>query len=242
MHLIGLDVGFSATSRTNALAEIENGELRLVKLTVSERDAKLARLRDVDVIAIDAPLVPADCAIDRPRLVEQIFCRGPFQKKCKPGASHVPGTGQLLRKHGALSADAIARAARWSTPPPFPTIIDGAGVVEAFPNAFLGVAVPEETYAARPKLPRGGKFDWLYDEWIKAGLFPASVLRSGLPLELVDTLHGERDHEKRAALVCLLTAAFAATGRAKAVGDAATGYFFLPEIDLWATWARHALH
>lgn len=38
MHLIGLDIGFSATRRTNALAAIQNGEIRVVKLSVSERD------------------------------------------------------------------------------------------------------------------------------------------------------------------------------------------------------------
>ena len=115
-------------------------------------------------------------------------------------------------------------------------------MVEAFPNAFLGVVLPEEIYAARPKLPRGAKFDWLYNCWIESDLFSQAVMRCGLPLGLTTRLHDERDHEKRAALVCLLTAAFAATGRAVAVGNGETGYFFLPDVDFWAAWSRETLH
>lgn len=241
MHLIGLDIGFSLTRRTNALAELQYGELRVVKLSVSERDAELERSRDVDVIAIDAPIVPSRCSAETPRLVEQLFSRGLFQKRCKPGASHVRGTGHLLREHGQRAALAVTKEARWDTDPPFPTVFPRSGVVEAFPNAFLGVVLPEAAYAARPKLPRGAKFDWLYDEWIERDLFSLAVMRCGLPLELATTLHAERDHEKRAALVCLLTAAFAATGYAVAVGNADTGYFFLPDLELWAPWSREAV-
>lgn len=241
MHLIGLDIGFSATQRTNALAEIQNGDLRIVKLRVSERDAELQRLRDVDVIAIDAPLVPSGCSITTPRLVEQLFSRGLFQRRCKPGASHVRGTGHRLREHGMQSATTIAEAARWERESPFPTIVPGCGVIEAFPNAFLGVSIPDHVYVARPKLPRGAKFDWLYDQWIALDLFSPAVMRCGLPLDLVSVLHAERDHEKRAALICLLTAAFAVAGTTAAIGDSQTGYFFLPDTDLWAPWARKAL-
>jgi predicted RNase H-like nuclease len=241
MHLIGLDIGFSATQRTNALAELRDGELRVVRLNVHERDAELAQLRNVDVIAIDAPIVPAHCSVSTPRLVEQIFSRSSFQRRCKPGASHVRGTGHLLRVHGQRAATAVAQESRWETDPPFPAVFPRCGVVEAFPNAFLGVVLPEEIYAVRPKLPRGAKFDWLYNNWIENDLFSQAVMRCGLPLELTTTLHAERDHEKRAALVCLLTAAFAATGRAVAVGNGETGYFFLPDIEFWAAWSRETL-
>lgn len=241
MHLIGLDIGFSAKSRTNALAEIRDGELRVVKLNVHERNAELSALQDVDVIAIDAPLTPEGCSVETPRFVERLFCRGPFQRRCKPGASHVRGTGHLLREHGAQAAAAVAMASRWSSDPPFPTIIPRSGIVEAFPNAFLGVVLPDAVYAATPKLRRGKKFDWLYDQWIDRDVFSTAVMRCGLPFELTDMLHHERDHEKRAALVCLLTAAFASTGRAEIVGDGATGYFALPDLEMWAEWARDGL-
>jgi predicted RNase H-like nuclease len=241
MHLVGLDIGFSRTRRSNALAEFENGELRIEKLSVPERDTKLRQLRDVDIIAIDAPIVPEGCSPTAPRLVEQLFCRGAFQKRCKPGASHVKGTGHQLREHGGTAAHLVAEATRWTTPPPFETVLPHCGVVEAFPNAFLGVALPDSAYELANRIPRGGKFDWLYDQWIGRGLFAEAIRRCGLPLELVTTLNSERDHDKRAALVCLLTAAFAATAQAVSIGDEVGGYFFLPSLDLWSGWAREAL-
>jgi hypothetical protein len=152
----------------------------------------------------------------------------------------VRGTGHLLREHGSRAAALVADAARWQTAPPFPTVV-GAAIVEAFPNAFLGVALPDDVYVSAPRFARGKKFDWLYDQWIQRGLFSACVTRTGLPLELAETCHREKDHEKRAALVCLLTAAFAAMGQAEAIGDPLTGYFFLPDQELWAVWARAAI-
>lgn len=119
----------------------------------------LSRVREVDVIAIDAPLVPASCSAITPRCAEQLLSRGIFQKRCKPGASHILGTGHLLREHGRRAAHAIAGAASGDTMPPFPTIFPGAGIVEAFPNAFLGVALADRIYADSPRLARGSKFD-----------------------------------------------------------------------------------
>jgi hypothetical protein len=34
-------------------------------------------------------------------------------------------------------------------------------IVEAFPNAFLGVLMPEEELLSAPGLKRGRRFDWL---------------------------------------------------------------------------------
>lgn len=59
--------------------------------------------------------------------------------------------------------------------------------------------------------------------------------------ELAGRLQVERDHELRAALICLLTAAFAAAGEAAVVDDEVTGCFFLRPRDLWSAWARQAL-
>ena len=46
----------------------------------------------------------------------------------------------------------------------FPRVRDGA-VVEAFPNAFLGVCLDNEVFTNMPVLSRGEKFDWLYYQW-----------------------------------------------------------------------------
>jgi hypothetical protein len=50
-----------------------------------------------------------------------------------------------------------------------------------------------------------------------------------------------RQHDQRAALVCLMTAAGVFTGQYVAVGDEAGGYFFLPPWSDWTPWARGEL-
>jgi len=51
----------------------------------------------------------------------------------------------------------------------------------------------------------------------------------------------ETDHERRAALICLLTAALAYEGRAAIIGEAESGWFWLPPWSLWQTWAKQGL-
>jgi len=59
---------------------------------------------------------------------------------------------------------------------------------------------------------------------------------------LFQAIEANRDHEERAALVCLLTAAAVAVGRYTAVGDEQGGYFFLPPWNLWEEWARQEIN
>ncbi len=243
MHLVGVDIGFSERRRSNGIAVVRDGRLiRAERLTVGERDAALRSLRDVDVVAIDAPLLPPGTADTIPRHCERVFSRGLFQKRCKPGMSHIRGTGQLLREHGRRAAEQLLAASSFQPSiHPLQRIWPDAPIVEAFPNAFLGVVVPDEDYAIATKVKRGGKFDWLYDRWIDRGLFAPVVAAAQLSDEIAARCEAEKDHDIRAALVCVLTAAFAAAGTAEAVGQDADGYFFLPSMDLWATWAKKSL-
>jgi predicted nuclease with RNAse H fold len=244
MHLVGLDIGFSKRRRSNGIAVVRDGSLiRAERLGVSERDAALRSLSEVDVIAIDAPLLPGGAANTLPRHCERVFSRGIFQKRCEPGMSHVRGTGQLLREHGRQAAELLlaTRSFRYSTRP-LHRVWPEAPIVEAFPNAFLGVVLPDDDYLAATKIKRGGKFDWLYDRWIDRGLFPCIVAAAHLPDEIAARCETEKDHDIRAALVCLLTAAFAANCTAVAIGQDIDGYFFLPPMELWATWAKDSLN
>jgi predicted nuclease with RNAse H fold len=240
MHLVGVDIGFSDRRRSNGLVVVRDGKLiRAERLSVSERDTALRELRDVDVVAIDAPLLPPGTADTLPRHCERVFSRGLFQKRCKPGMSHVRGTGQLLRKHGRQAAEQLLIARSFGTSlQPLQRVWPNAPIVEAFPNAFLGVAVPDDDYATITTMKRGGKFDWLYDRWIVWGLFRTAVAAAELPEEIAARCEVETDHDVRAALVCLLTSAFAANGAAVAVGRGVDGYFFLPPTRLWAQWAK----
>ena len=107
-------------------------------------------------------------------------------------------------------------------------------VVEAFPNSFLGVVLPDEDFHDA-KIPRGKKFTWLYKRWLEHRLFEKFA-----PAVIAAACETERRSDVRAALICLLTAHTVASGMATQVGDDAGGWFYLPPRAWWANWARQA--
>lgn len=245
MQLIGLDVGFSATRRTSGVATLAGTAFDVGRATAAAEDRRrlLKGVSMAAVVAIDAPLLPT--CDSRVRLCERLFARGKFQRRCKAGFSHVAGTGLELRRAGTESAAQLEHiTSRSPAATPVPLVFAPRNVVEAFPNAYLGVCVSDEQYAAIPKLRRGKKFDWLYGEWCRAGGFRSLVreLASVLPEPVASRCENNQDHEERAALVCLLTAASVAAGRYTAVGEPTGGYFFLPPWSLWADWAQTELN
>jgi hypothetical protein len=49
------------------------------------------------------------------------------------------------------------------------TVCREGPIVEAFPNAFLGVLTPEVDMLSELKLKRGRRFDWLYERMVTSG-------------------------------------------------------------------------
>jgi hypothetical protein len=94
-----------------------------------------------------------------------------------------------------------------------------------------------------PRLRRGAKFDWLFEQSCVAKRISNVVNIIGLPQikEAVSSIEMNEGHDQRAALICLLTAAGVAVGRFTAVGNQRGGYFFLPPWDAWALWAREEI-
>jgi hypothetical protein len=70
-----------------------------------------------------------------------------------------------------------------------------------------------------------------------------SVLSKNLDLPDVvwNRLRSETDHEKRATLICLLTAALGGGGTAAIIGEAEGGWFWLPPWSLSQPWATEGL-
>jgi hypothetical protein len=244
VQLIGLDVGFSATKPTSGVATLVDKLCIVGRATAvaADRQKLLTRVSKAEIAAIDAPLLPLFDS--RIRACERLFARGLFQRRCKPGFSHVAGTGLELRRSGIESAAQLAPVVsveRFSTA--FPQVIRQRNIVEAFPNAFLGVCIADEHYSSMLVLRRGQKFDWLYDRWCRDDIFRKLVagLTQVLPESVAVTCGNNRDHEERAALVCLATAGCVAAGRYTAVGEEIGGYFFLPPWSLWADWSREEL-
>ncbi|MCA1493016.1 DUF429 domain-containing protein [Ensifer sp. NBAIM29] len=238
--LLGIDVGFSQSRPTTGIAWSLAGAVDAAK-THSDwerRKQKIPPATTFSVIAIDGPLTPPGAPDDLARLCERLFIRGAFQMRCKPGLSH-HGYGRFLRKAAGETAAQVAHLA--AATPIGPSVIPGAAIIEAFPNAFLGVLIGDERFAPS-KAAKRKKFDWLYDHALESGVFAELLTFIGWnDGRVLERVTDERDHERRAAWICLLTAACAAAGKAEAVGDEAGGWFWLPPAALWADWARRAL-
>ena len=139
------------------MATLAGSSLRVGRATAAA-DSRRRLLGDVslaDVVAIDAPLLPM--CDSRDRSCEHLFARGQFQRRCKAGFSHVPGTGLRLRGAGFESAVQPEGITSLTPMAPSPLLVfSPRNIVEAFPNAFLGVCVSAERYASMPNLRRGG--------------------------------------------------------------------------------------
>ncbi|KWV47698.1 hypothetical protein AS026_13045 [Rhizobium altiplani] len=239
--LLGIDVGFSRSRPTTGIAWSKGGAFKATKTYTDwqRRSQHIPSATTFAVIAIDGPLVPLGSADSLERLCERIFIRGSFQVRCKPGLSH-HGYGRDLRRAAAETAEQVVHLAARNTVVER-TVRIGASIIEAFPNAFLGVLLPEARFAM-PAAGKRKKFDWLYDHAVDSGVLENLFHTIGWQnLKLVGTVLAERDHEKRAAWICLLTAACVAAGKSEVVGDELGGWFWLPPTYLWAQWAHDAL-
>jgi len=240
---MGIDVGFSKTRRTTGIACLEGDHLTLERAGTSweSRKAKIPDGFQPFVIAIDGPLLPLGADPNVRRHVESVFSRAPFHNRCKPGLSH-HGVGSELRQ-------ASRDASNQFGPILAPSVLGNGGAVrcegpilEAFPNAFLGVLVPEGELLAAPKFKRGHRFDWLYHRMVTTGRLESALSKNlDLPDVVWYRLRSETDHELRAALICLLTAALAHEGAATVVGEAEGGWFWLPHWSVWQPWAKQGL-
>jgi hypothetical protein len=242
VKLLGVDVGFSTRRATTAIALLNGNQLHLARAGTAweSRAAQIPSDFRASVIAIDGPLLPQGADNHLYRLCEALFIRSPFHNRCKPGLSHW-GFGLQLRR---ASAEACAQFSQLvaSSLERNKNVRYGGPVAEAFPNAFLAVLIPEVELLSAPRLKRGRRFDWLYEQIAATGKLELMLSKNlHMPDELWLRLRVEKDHELRAALICLLTAALAAQGTATIVGESTGGWFWLPQWSLWQPWAKQGL-
>jgi predicted nuclease with RNAse H fold len=238
--LLGIDVGYSLARPTTGVAWSDKGKFGVAKTHTDweRRQQHIPAVSKFTVIAIDGPLVPIGSPESLDRLCERLFIRGAFQSRCKPGLSH-HGFGRDLRRAAAETTAQVLYLAGPNINIE-KAIRGGTSIVEAFPNAFLGVLLPEARYASTAGKRK--KFDWLYDHAVDAGVFDEVMTTLDWNnAHLLQAIMVERDHKKLAAYVCLLTAACAASSKSEVVGDEHGGWFWLPPVELWAGWARDAL-
>jgi len=169
LNFIGLDLGFSATRSSSGVAFLNRSRLS-VGCATSSWETRVEILVDctkAEAVALDAPVLAIN-NYER-RACERVFTLGRFQRRCKPGLSHVRGTGRELRDAGFESAQQLSHlASECDLAVQFPRIRSGKNIVEAFPNAFLGVLLAAEGFDDMPPLKRGAKFDWLFEMCCRA--------------------------------------------------------------------------
>jgi hypothetical protein len=85
-NLMGIDVGFSKSRQTTAIACLDGDQLTLQRAgtTWESREAKIPKGFHPSFIAIDGPLLPRGTVHDIRRQVESIFIRAPFHNRCRP--------------------------------------------------------------------------------------------------------------------------------------------------------------
>ena len=240
--LLGVDVGFSERSKTTGLAWRIGAQIETC-LAGSSWDARrslLPRDTQFSLAALDAPVLAVD-APNSARSCEAVFYRGPFWNRCRPGLSH-HGRGLALRIAGSDAASQFKSVLASGRTAYGPEVLPGVPIIEAFPNTFLGVLVPETLYFTNIKDKKQPRSDWLYERAVECGAL-ARVLRhlGWNDHGTVVQVETESNHDRRAALICLLTAGFAHAGNATIIGDPIGGWFWLPPKALWEPWALQGL-
>jgi len=242
-NIVGVDAGLTLTKPTSGICRTGTsgfsvGHTYLDKLS---RTQALSPTVHIDCLGIDAPVLPKNLLHYDRRLVESLFMRGDFQTRCKPGASHVPGNGQALRRSGCDTAVQFATETQTKDSSSYPRVQTGQSIVEAFPNAFLGVML-DQRVIDEVLIDRGEKTDRFFSLCNARGAFKALEQHldwkdAAFWAAFETTTH----HDDLAALVCAATAICAHSGKYVAAGDVLGGYFFLPPWPLWKPWARAAL-
>lgn len=115
------------------------------------RDEALAEVAwdlSIAAVAIDGPLVPGLSTTKRYRSAEALLSRGVFQRRGKPG----PINGlDGPRLHAVATWWALLVSNRLNIVPcPIEGSVSELPIVEAFPNAFLGVIVDDDAFPRRP--------------------------------------------------------------------------------------------
>jgi hypothetical protein len=240
---LGIDAGFSATSRSTGVCVIDPGAsapVRALHVKTAEATSAIHKLLDGAepiAISIDGSLVAgsgltgaaAYVTVNRYRRCEQLLSGGIFQKRCKPGSTSTP-RGLALHHQATFLANHLG------------TVFPKTAISESFPNAFLGVMLPDSVY--KTAIRRGIKSDVFWEECAAPGRPMRRLLTSLLAAEGGKVFRASRkltNHDERAAFVCALAAAASHQAKAFLVDGGADGAFVLPPERFIQPWALEPL-
>lgn len=245
VNIVGIDVGTVLHRPTSGVCRTGQDGFLLAHTFIDKlsRQNLLGESSSFDLLSIDGPVLPLGVLHYDVRTVEKVFLWGAFRLRCAPGETR-HGMGAAVRRAGCDTAVQFADSTCQSrTATGFPMVQSGRGLIEAFPNCFLGVMLPDSTFPdPMPKLKRGEKFEWLLARWRSNAAVQDLQHRlgwadQGFWLELAKNTH----HEEQAGLVCALTGVCVHRNQYVAVGNEVTGYFFLPPWETWQPWAKAGL-
>jgi hypothetical protein len=241
----GIDVGTVLHRPTSGVCRSGGNGFSLTHTFIDRLSRKqaLEPFDRFDVIAVDGPVLPIDVLDYRIRPVEKLYLWGAFHRRCKAGET-THGIGAAVRRGGCDTAVQFADTAQQADCDiAIPRVQRERNVVEAFPNCFMGVMLPDDCFRNPiPRLSRGEKFGWLLERWRANRIFVR--LRNLLTWNddrFWREIEFNTHHEEQAGLVCALTAICALREKYVAVGEQGTGYFFLPPWRTWAPWAKDGL-
>jgi hypothetical protein len=239
--VLGVDVGYSPTSRTSAACCLEWSETavtyRVERFAYSDHE----RLRAIGSVTQSRPLLAA--AFDGPinkslseigvyRLSEAMLTSGLQTLIGKPGQSSSPN-GRRLNVAANEAVQTVLEICDLAGAQS-PVAIHSKAIVEAFPTTFLGVLFDSRPSGAWPKRQ---KSDIFFEMHAASGIL-ARFIEFYLPNRKISPdPTAIRNHDDRAGYVCALTALAVAAGRFTAVGCHDHGWIILPPRELIGVWA-----
>lgn len=241
MLYLGIDIGFSATGRSTGVCTLNPQSANPITchhVRTSETIPTIIKLlagRRPTAVSIDGALVPSDNKqafkiVNRYRECERLLSGGIFQKRCKPGPTNSP-RGQALHRQATRVARYLSK-----THPDVP-------IFEAFPNAFLGVMMPDSVYET--PIRRGIKSDVFWTFTIQSSNLLRILLRDLFPNHRHNRIYrgcyGLENHDERAAFVCALTARAAHVKQSLFVKTEYDGTIALSPQKNMQNWASSAL-
>ena len=257
-YALGIDVGYSERRRSTGLCllKICRGVLSWECLNTGTNECdRLKDLRDLVPkgthllgVGIDGPITPSLRVVPHYRTADALLSRGPFRFRGKPGQTSTP-SGQMLHYHATLLAKLVLglqeqehlSLAKATHPNP----VGDRRILEIFPNAFLGVLLPDRAFSGL-RLYRDAS-DRFWEIAIRKRYLNNLIDTMAPQVTLCSPLNTVVDHDHRAALICALAVLCVARNRYIAIGDPVDGDIILPPDECWGEgqdgepWAEAAL-
>lgn len=229
--VVGVDIGCSPKRRSSAIGALSWTDSEIYwrcerfRALEPEREQTIAGFvggHSILSAAFDGPLRRGFDVIGRYRVAERMLTRRIQPLIGKPGQSNSP-VGIKLNIHANACVGHVAKHGLISKAL-HGCAIDQRAVVEAFPNAFLGLMIERPTENA---VRRSNRSDIFFRVLSENGRLQA-LLSYCLPGRVITAdLAQIKNHDERAAFVCALTALCVAKGDFVAVGDD-DGWIVLP--------------